>query len=168
MISSNVIIGFLLFIIIFNWLRSPKSSPTTGLSYPGMSTSQRMAAYEEIWRKEENDLWTWLEQRVGMQEILYPGGTGDQELIAQARKQREQSLKAKGVRKAVSDVKMSEREVDQAIRITEERLAVLKRAVEEGKTLKEGPKAPAKDEGEGEKEGEPPPKNERADAETVR
>lgn len=133
MISANMIIGFLLFIIIFNWLRGPKTTSSNSLGYPGMSTPQRIAAYEEIWRKEESDLWNWLEERVGMQGIAYPDSSGDQEAVAKARRQREQSLRGKGMRKKLADVKMSGREVDHAIRVTEERLDVLKRAVEEKK-----------------------------------
>lgn len=92
-----------------------------------------MAAYEEVWRREENDLWDWLEERVGMQGIAYPDVGNDQEDVAQARKQREATLKGKGMRKALADVRMSDREIDHAIRTTEEKLEVLKRAVSEKK-----------------------------------
>ena len=137
MISSQMVIGFLLFIIIFNYLRSPSSSSSKSLTHLDIPTPQRLAAYEEIWRKEESELWHWLEERVGVQEILCPGGSvDDREALAKAKRQREQSLKAKGMQKALTDVKMSERQVDSAIRITEERLGVLKRAVEEGKEAK--------------------------------
>ena len=131
MISSNMVIGFLLFVILINWIRSPRSSTSgNGLAY--IPTAQRLAAYEEIWRKEESDLWDWLEERVGMQGLVYPESS-DQEAVAQARRQREQSLRTKGLRSKLADVKMSEREVDHAIRVTEEKLAVLKRAIREKK-----------------------------------
>lgn len=131
MISSNMIIGLLLFIMLVNWLRGPKAASSSHLGYPGMSNPQRMAAYEEIWRREESDLWDWLEERVGMQGIAYPASGNDQDVIAQARRQRESTLKGNGMRKALADVKMSEREIDHAIRSTEERLDVLKRVVDE-------------------------------------
>lgn len=135
MISSNMVIGFLLFIILINWFRGPGSS-TSGNSLAYVPTAQKIAAYEEIWRKEENDLWDWLEERVGMQGLAYPGSS-DQEAVAQARKQREQSLRNKGLRSKLADVKMSEREVDHAIRVTEEKLGVLKRAVQEKKGVQD-------------------------------
>ena len=133
-ISANMIIGFLLLVILFNYLRGPKAASLNSLAYPGMMpSSQRIVAYEEIWRREESDLWDWLEERVAMQGVSYPNG-GDREAVAKARKAREKSLKGQG--KALRDVRMSEREVDEAIRITEERLGVLKRAVQEGKGIK--------------------------------
>lgn len=131
MISANMVIGFLLFFILINWLRGPRSSASgNGLAY--IPTAERIAAYEEIWRKEENALWDWLEERVGMQGVAYPGSS-DREAVAQARRQREQSLRNKGLRSKLADVKMSEREVDHAISITEDKLGVLKRALQEKK-----------------------------------
>ena len=99
-----------------------------------MSTPHRIAAYEEIWQREENDLWDWLEERVGMQNLAYPDSNRDHEAVARARRQREMSLKGKGrVSKKddglVADIKLNEREVDHAIRLTEERLEVLKRSI---------------------------------------
>ena len=134
LISSNMIIGFLLLLILFNYLRGSKVPSSTALNYPGMMpSSQRIAAYEEVWRREESDLWDWLEERVGMAGSSFPGGSGggDREAIAKTRKLREKSFKGMG--RALKDLKMSEREVDEAIRVTEERLGVLKRAVREGK-----------------------------------
>ena len=96
-----------------------------------------MAAYEEIWRREENDLWDWLEQRVGMQDVAYPDSNSDHEAVQMARRQREKSLKGKVARKVLEDVRMGEREVDEAIRITEEKLGELKKGVEEKKQLRE-------------------------------
>lgn len=135
MISSNMVIGFLLFIILINWFRGPRSS-TSGNSLAYMPTPQKIAAYEEIWRKEESDLWDWLEERVGMQGVAYPGNN-DQEAVAQARRQREQSLRNKGLRSKLADVKMSEREVDHAIKVTEEKLAMLKSAIQEKKGVQD-------------------------------
>ena len=138
-ITPNVIIGFLLFVILINWLRGPKAASSNSLTYPGMTPPQRIAAYEEIWRREESDLWDWLEERVGMQGSAYPDSSAsDQEAIVKARRQREQSLRGKGARKLLADVKMSEREVDHAIKVTEERLGVLKKSVEEEKRFKDG------------------------------
>lgn len=135
MISSNMVIGFLLFIILINWFRAPRSSASNnGLAY--IPTAQKIAAYEEIWRKEESDLWDWLEERVGMQGLSYPEST-DREAVAQARRQREQSLRNKGLRSKLEDMKMSEREVDHAIKVTEQKLEVLKRAVQEKKGVQE-------------------------------
>ncbi|KAK4692245.1 hypothetical protein P7C71_g4923, partial [Lecanoromycetidae sp. Uapishka_2] len=130
MISPNMVIGFLLFIMLINYLRGPKAGPNN-LGYPGLPSSQRIAAYEEIWRREESDLWDWLEQRVGMQSVAYPVPNNDAETLARLKKQRQQSLKGKGFRGKVEGLKMSEREVDHAIRVTEEKLGLLKKALKE-------------------------------------
>lgn len=135
MFSSEMVIGCLLLIILINWFRAPGSS-ASGNNLAYIPTSQRIAAYEEIWRKEESDLWNWLEERVGMQGVAYPESS-DREAVTQARRQREQSLRNKGLRSKLEDLKMSEREVDHAIKITEQKLAVLKRAVQEKKSVKD-------------------------------
>ena len=132
MISSEMVIGFLVVVILINWFRAPGSS-TSGNSLAYVPTAQKIAAYEEIWRREENDLWDWLEERVGMQGVAYPE-CSDREAIVQARRQRERSLRSKGLRSKLEDLKMSEREVDHAIKVTEQKLAVLKRAIQEKKT----------------------------------
>ena len=130
-ISSKMIIGFLITVILINWFRTPRS-PASGNSLAYIPTAQKIAAYEEIWRREESDLWDWLEERVGMQGVAYPGSS-DREAVAQARRQREQNLRNKGLRSKLEDMRMSEREVDHAIKVTEQKLAVLKRAVQERK-----------------------------------
>ena len=135
MISSNMIIGVLLFIVLINLIRAPGSSSyDNSLAY--IPTAQKIAAYEEIWRKEENALWDWLEDRVGMQGLAYPG-SNDREAVAQARRQRERSLRDKGLRSRLEDLKMSEKEVDHAIKVTEQKLAVLKRAVQKKEGVQE-------------------------------
>ena len=135
MISSNMVIGFLLSVILINWFRGPRSS-TSGDSLAYVPTPQKIAAYEEIWRKEESALWDWLDERVGMQGAAYPESS-DREAAAQGRQQREQSSRNKGLRSKLADVKMSEREVDHAIRVTEEKLRVLKRAIQEEKSVRD-------------------------------
>ncbi len=138
LISANMIIAFLLFIILFNYLRSGSS---TARSTHGLSTipsPERIAAYEAIWEREEAELWKWLANRVHMQnEAGYP--IEDQEASLKAEKIRKKKLKAKtaeGIRGKVRDLKMGEMEVEEAIRATEERLAVLKGVVADEKRLK--------------------------------
>lgn len=141
MFSSEMVIGGLLLIILINWFRAPGSS-ASGNSIAYIPTSQRIAAYEEIWRKEESDLWDWLEERVGMQGAAYPESS-DREAVTQARRHREQSLRSKGLRSKLEDLKMSEREVDHAIKVTEQKLAVFKRAVQEKKSAEDDKGSPS-------------------------
>lgn len=81
-------------------------------------TPDRIAAYEEIWRREESELWDWLEDRVGTDHL--------RDIGKMPLEQREMAGRLK-------DGKMEEREVDAAIRVTEEKLKVLKKSVEKQK-----------------------------------
>lgn len=91
-----------------------------------------MAAYEEIWRAEESELWNWLEERVGMQGLAYPADARrKEENLVRKREKGE----AKGVRARLAEERMGAREVDEAIRVTEERLRVLKGVVGRGKEM---------------------------------
>lgn len=83
-----------------------------------LGTPERVAAYEEMWRREESELWEWLEDRVGMERVREVG---------------KMRVEAKTVEDRLKDEKMEEREVDAAIRVTEEKLRVLKGAVEKKK-----------------------------------
>lgn len=117
-ITSQVIIAVLLVLLAYNWFRSP-GDPATGVGFPGYTSPQRLAAYEEIWRREESSLWEWLEDRAGLTDGV-PLGAGV--------RHREQQ-KVMG-RKLNEDERMTERQIDEQIRTTEEKLANLKQAVE--------------------------------------
>ncbi len=68
-----------------------------------------------------------MEERLG---VAYPVGARDEKAVVQARAAREK-IGEKG--KGKKGGRMNEREVEEAIRVTEERLGVLKRAMGEGK-----------------------------------
>ena len=90
---------------------------TTAVSGPNQwSTTQRHVAYDELWRHEESELWSWLEERVALDRV--------QTSVTAARLQPEASTQS-----PVVPENMKEREMDEAIRITEERLKALKEAV---------------------------------------
>ena len=141
-ISANMIIGFLLLVILVNYLRSGSPKATGGLSHYGrLPSPERVAAYEAIWQRQEADLWQWLEERVGMQGdgASYPASGEANDAQVQAKRARQQNLKARaggGLREKVRELEMGAREVEEAIRITEERLDVLKGVVREEKRLK--------------------------------
>ena len=68
-----------------------------------------------------------MEERLG---VAYPVGARDEKAVVQAKAAREK-IGGKGKGKKGGNV--NEREVEEAIRITEERLGMLKRAMQEGK-----------------------------------
>lgn len=130
LITANMIIGFLVSLLVINWFRGPKSRHAGNqVGFSTMSSPERMAAYEELWRTEENELWKWLEERMGMEGASYPSA-GAGRSPAEIRRQRGQHLKSQGFKAKIAEEKMSEREVDHAIRVTEEKLEALKAAVQ--------------------------------------
>ena len=138
LVSKNMVIGLLSILVILTWLWSstPGSKGRVGLQ--GISTPERLAAYEEIWRREEHSLWDWLEERIGMEGVAYPtSGAIDQEALQKARKQREQSLKNRHFEAQMVDETIDEREFAQAIRAMEQRLDELKLAVQRAEEKKQ-------------------------------
>ncbi|PYI31543.1 hypothetical protein BP00DRAFT_168859 [Aspergillus indologenus CBS 114.80] len=127
LLSGNVtilIIGVLLFMLFF---RSPSQSSTMShdIGCPGYSLPQRLAAYEEMWRREESELWSWLEDRVGMDGLAFPTVSqpaGSRTHHLSRKMQGERALAGR-----VNEEKMSDLEMDHAIRSTRERLDTLEK-----------------------------------------
>lgn len=121
-ITTQVIIAVLLVLLMSSWFR-PASRAGIGLGYPGYAVPERIAAYEEIWRREESSLWDWLDDRVGLDGLYAPSIDGD-------RRDAQRVLTARSMGKKLEDnERMSQRQMDDAIRTTEERLLALKEAV---------------------------------------
>lgn len=103
-------------LLIYTWyFRTPAVTSTPG----HWSPVQRQIAYEELWRHEESDLWKWLEERVALDRVhssvASAGGCINRGYEMQD--------------KLVSP-SMQEREIDEAIRVTEEKLGALKNALQ--------------------------------------
>ncbi|USP77833.1 hypothetical protein yc1106_05107 [Curvularia clavata] len=112
--TPQVIIFILGALLMYTWL----FRGTTGVSGPNQwSSAQRQVAYEEIWRHEESDLWAWLEERVALDRVHSSVVTG-------SRLQPDTELHNR-----ISPRDMKERDMDEAIRVTEEKLKALKDAV---------------------------------------
>ena len=145
-----VLISLLLFLI---WFRGPSSSSSrSSVDLSRLSSAERIAAYEELWRQEESELWTWLEDRAGIREGIVPAGKTDNQRREQAKSQklaRERALRSGDQQKRLREERVSEGFVDEAIRVTEERLEGLKGVVERGKGKVFG----AEGEGEGSGDG---------------
>ena len=161
LVSANTVIGFLFFLLLISWFRGFRArAPGTtkskgagaGVGLTGIATPERIAAYEEIWRREESELWDWLEERVGMRGMAYPGGgvgvgvgvegnegvdSGWREKGKGEREGKEREMER---RLREGEMGMGEREVDEAIKVTEERLERLKKVVGRRKMEREGGK----------------------------
>ncbi|KJX98146.1 gram domain-containing protein [Zymoseptoria brevis] len=117
--TSQVIIVVMGLLLAYTWLWPPRRG--TSIGQFAHTPPERLAAYEDIWRREESALWDWLEDRVGLNEMYAP---------APDRVDRQKILNARSMGKKLEDERMTDRQVDEAIRTTEEKLAALKAAVE--------------------------------------
>ncbi|KAF4630651.1 hypothetical protein G7Y89_g7490 [Cudoniella acicularis] len=109
LMTGNMMYGLFVGLLVASWFRFGFSgrggSRDVGMGFLG--TPDRIAAYEEIWRREESELWEWLEDRVGLDQLRDVG---------------KMPIEAKTLEEKIRNEKMEEREVDAAIRVTEERL----------------------------------------------
>ena len=87
----------------------------------------RIAAYEEIWRTEQSELWSWLEERAGIVQTF-----GNQHDNENDRKALPRSWDREAQRH-LSDERLDIQQIEEALRITEERMSVLKVLIEKKK-----------------------------------
>lgn len=119
LVTGNILYGLLVGLLVASWFQFGFSGRDGGHRDIGFyGTPERVAAYEEIWRREESELWEWLEERVGMDQLRDVGTM---------------ATEGKSMEGRLKDERMEERELDAAIRVTEERLQVLKDVVKKKK-----------------------------------
>ncbi|KAK1969156.1 hypothetical protein LY78DRAFT_572603, partial [Colletotrichum sublineola] len=124
LMAGNMMYGLLIGLLIATWF---------GFGLPGRQTSgdmrmygypERLAAYDEMWRREESELWEWLEERVGL-ERLHEGKLPT----------RKMAIEPSTVEERIREDRMGEREIEEAIKVTEEKLKVLKGVMDKKKPL---------------------------------
>ncbi|POS83182.1 hypothetical protein EPUL_005335 [Erysiphe pulchra] len=123
LLTGNIMYGILVGLLVASWFRF--GLVKNGGDVPETrwrGSPERLAAYEEIWRKEESELWKWLEDRVGMELI--------RDMNSMPIERRRMDLKLQ------EETHMQEWEIEDAIRVTEERLQVLKKSYEEARAKK--------------------------------
>ena len=119
--TPQVVITVLGALLVYAWFFRAGGTAAAGpRAAANWSTQQRHLAYDEIWRREESELWKWLEQRVAIDRVQHEVNSKHEFVPDQ---EREAGRSGDG-----RDIK--QREMDEAIRVTEERLKVLKRSVE--------------------------------------
>ncbi|KAI4603245.1 hypothetical protein KJ359_006038 [Pestalotiopsis sp. 9143b] len=118
-LTGNVVYGLLVGLLVASWFGFGLNPRNNGGGYgPGIgfpSHSDRLIAYEEVWRREESDLWDWLEERVGLHR-MHDGAVPVRKHVAEPRV----------VEDRLREDKMTGREVEEAIRVTEEKLQLLR------------------------------------------
>ena len=141
LIGANLVIGILVLLQVFTWLRGGPRVHSPQVGFPQMLPPERIATYEQIWRREESQVWDWLEERIGMEKSIYSSlGSADADesdesdsaAVRKARRQREQSWKDREMqnKRWEEGTTMTEKEFAAAIRATEKRLEGLKSAIQ--------------------------------------
>jgi hypothetical protein len=137
-LKTEILITVLFGLVLMLWLRAPSGVSSGQLGpYGAVRSSDRIAAYEEMWRREESELWAWLESRAGVDSVTYqsPGnaqgsaGHKDGSTTVRKQNQRQKALKSKDAAERLREEAMAEKEVQEAIRVTRERLEVLESVV---------------------------------------
>lgn len=126
LMTGNVTYGLLVGLLVAAWFGFPGQGARREVGFYGYP--DRAAAYEEIWRREETELWDWLEERVGL-ERLHDGSMPT----------RKRAIEPRTVEEKIREERMDEREIQEAIRVTEEKLQVLKGVVGKQRTGEEIP-----------------------------
>jgi hypothetical protein len=134
--NGPVAISVILILLFLLWFRGSSRPSTGSVGYMEYSSANRIAAYDEMWRREESELWDWLEARAGLNGLAMGDEAGsavskDSKKDSKVKlKQRQKILGGKDVEAKLNEERMSEREMEDAIRVTQERLHVLKDVVE--------------------------------------
>ncbi|KAI5361989.1 putative membrane-anchored lipid-binding protein Ysp2/Lam4 [Septoria linicola] len=128
-VNSQVVIAVLFVLLAYSWLFPSRGG--NGIGRAGYTPPERVAAYEEIWRREESALWDWLEDRVGLEGVHAP---------PIQKQDRQKVMTASSLSRDLDEQRMSDRQMDAAIKSTEQKLAALKEAVDKRKT-KRAPKS---------------------------
>ncbi|KAL7933659.1 hypothetical protein V8C35DRAFT_48256 [Trichoderma chlorosporum] len=127
-LTGNIVYGLLVGLLVATWfgfgLTPNSKSPAPFGHEPAMQSAYRLAAYDEMWRREDSELWGWLEERVSLERLSVERSN------ARRREADPRTLEAK-----LREERMDEREVQEAIRVTEEKLKVLREVMARGKLL---------------------------------
>jgi hypothetical protein len=124
LLTGNVMYGLLVGLLVSTWfgfgLTPRKNVAHYGPPF-GAYGPDRLAAYEEMWYREDSELWDWLEERLGLDQL----STG-------AVHRRKRPAETRPMEESIREERMEAKEVAEAIRVTEEKLRLLKEAVVKG------------------------------------
>lgn len=118
--------GLLVGLLVSSWFGfglMPRRSAGPYGPHLGIYGPDRLAAYEEMWRREDSELWDWLEERVGLDR-----------LNADVLSTRKRVMNPRTVEEKLREERMETREVEEAIRVTEEKLRLLKQSMARERT----------------------------------
>lgn len=134
-VHINMVVTVLVVMVLWIWIRGSPGHSTAGLSR--LERIDHMMIYDDLWRREESDLWDWLQERAGVERSMLRGGLQDQSDWTKEDKlklkQRQALLKSKDVQTRLREEKKSMKEMEEAVRITQERLDSLQKTLERQK-----------------------------------
>ncbi|KAF3177669.1 hypothetical protein EYR41_008689 [Orbilia oligospora] len=127
--GAGILVTLIVVMLSMSLSRAIFGDPSAGGRERGLRKSER-EILAEMWLREEAGLWEWLEDRAGLEEVISPfeervGRRYGWEAAAMKEGIKRQSGKV--------DKRMADRMVEEGIKVTEERLGVLKRVNEERK-----------------------------------
>lgn len=136
-VAAVLMLAFLVWFLFWSFGRSGHNDSyrVNQLGFAQFPSAARIAAYEEMWRTEQSELWSWLEERAGIVQI--PGNRHYDENDGKA-----PSLSwDRTAQRKLSDEKCDIQQIEEALRITEERMSALKALIEK-KKVQHAEKAP--------------------------
>lgn len=137
--AGTMAVATIVMLLCTIWFRRSARGAAGVVDYPGYPSLARLAAYEEMWHKEESDLWSWLEDRVGVDglalkdDLQHQSRQASRQAAKAKAKERQKILRSRNLEVRLSEESMTEREMGDAIRITQERLEVLEGVMERKK-----------------------------------
>lgn len=127
-LTGNIVYGLLVGLLVATWFGfgfTPNSkSPSSLGPDAAIHSPYRFAAYDEMWRREDSELWGWLEERVSLERLSVERSNA-----------RRREADPRTLEDRLREERMDEREVREAIRVTEEKLKVLREVMARGKLL---------------------------------
>ncbi|KAK6336163.1 hypothetical protein TWF696_001728 [Orbilia brochopaga] len=132
--GAGILVTLVLVLFAMSVSRAIFGDGAYGRGHGGLRKTER-EILQEMWLREEAGLWEWLEDRAGVDAVL----GFDERVSARYGKEAGRMREAMRVQSdGRLDERMVERQVDEAIRVSEERLGVLKRVNEEKKMKRRG------------------------------
>ena len=140
----NVHIGLVITttLLLFSWFRSYVTTTDTNNARSrgsiGSITPERIAAYEALWSREENNLWDWLDERVGSHRLSSSPLSSEPHDQNVDRHRHPPPASNNGQKRHLTsprsiseiDERMNRRQVAEALRLTQLRLDQLRLALE--------------------------------------
>lgn len=139
LLTGNIMYGILVGLLVATWFGFGFPSNRQQQLVPGgydadlryrASYPERLAAYDEMWRREESELWDWLEERVGLDRLNGEVASGAAAAGASGTASSRKVLEPRVVEGKLREERMDSQDIQEAIRITEEKLKVLRSVVE--------------------------------------